>query len=297
MRRGFTVLEILICIGVITLLLAVAIPAVHNARQSARLMDCKNRIKQVTLASHAFHETYGHFPVEGTRFGSLLPFVEQQNLYDTLNLKEEYKNLTSGLIKPPEPGLGLVTAFVCPNGDDDGAKYEFSYAANQGSLPSGVRLDGKSVFFVANGVADLHYKAGDKVTISDVYDGTSNTAFYAEQRPLRQGELQWTSDIAHLANASEVANSADLAVESKQVTSSPRRTFGNLHNSTYNHFVGPNGRTCFFPKSGSTGTNPARGYHTGGMNVSKVDGSVQFVSDDIDLQVWHQLGSRDSRLE
>lgn len=297
MKRGFTTLELLVCIGVIALLLAIALPAVHNARQSARLMDCRNRVKQVTLASHAFHETYGHFPVEGTRFGSLLPFVEQQNLYDTLKLKEVYKNPTSEIVKPPEPGLSLVTAFVCPNGDDDAAKYEFSYAANQGSLPSGVRLDGKSVFFVASGVADLHFKGGDKVTISDVYDGTSNTAFYTEQRPLGRGELQWTSDVSQLANAAEVASSAALAVKSRQVTSSLRRTFWNLHNSTYNHFVRPNGRTCLFPNSGSGETNPARGYHTGGMNVSKVDGSVQFVSDDIDLQVWHQLGSRDSRLD
>ena len=102
-RRGFTLVEILVALAIIGVLVALLLPAVQAAREAARQMHCSNNLKQLSLASLAFHENRGRFP-PGGRFwkdnsqqpggtchydkGSwlvyTLPYMEQQNLYDQL---------------------------------------------------------------------------------------------------------------------------------------------------------------------------------------------------------------------
>ena len=65
MRRGFTAVELLVCITVVGAILAITLPAVQSAREAARMVECKNRVQQITLASLNFHDTHKHFPREG----------------------------------------------------------------------------------------------------------------------------------------------------------------------------------------------------------------------------------------
>src|SRR5262249_46197561 len=101
-RPGFTLIELLVVIAIIGVLIALLLPAVQAARESARRVQCKNNLKEVTLAVHNFHDANGTMPpyfgiyplrssaqypwsnrsaVYGGWWVHLLPYIEQDNLY------------------------------------------------------------------------------------------------------------------------------------------------------------------------------------------------------------------------
>ena len=97
-RGGFTLVELLVVIAIIGVLIALLLPAVQQARESARRTQCVNNLKQVGLAVHNFHDTFGELPPSRIQYeylgwsAVLLPFMEQTNLYDQLDLKKKYKD-------------------------------------------------------------------------------------------------------------------------------------------------------------------------------------------------------------
>src|SRR5882757_5338448 len=89
LKRAFTLVELLVVIAIIGVLVALLLPAVQSARESARRTQCINNMKQVTLAVHNYADTFrGTFPVGeysccwGTWLVALLPYVEQNSLYE-----------------------------------------------------------------------------------------------------------------------------------------------------------------------------------------------------------------------
>src|SRR5688500_11330903 len=120
-RRAFTLVELLVVIAIIGILVALLLPAVQAARESARRMQCSNNLKQLGLAFHNYHDNYKQFPmawfITGTTpwnskaWGvSLLPFIEQQPLhdqYDSKRLANFGNNPT--VIRTP------IAVFICPS--------------------------------------------------------------------------------------------------------------------------------------------------------------------------------------
>src|SRR6478735_7336062 len=92
-RRGFTLVELLVVIAIIGVLVALLLPAVQSAREAARRMSCSNKLKQLALALHAYHDSTLAFPPQGlpthgtaNAWGwapMILPFIELKAMYDT----------------------------------------------------------------------------------------------------------------------------------------------------------------------------------------------------------------------
>ena len=293
-RRGFTVLEVLVCIAIIGVLLSLVVPAVQNARESARSTDCKNRLRQIGLASHNFHDAHRAFPQEYLYYERLMPHLELQNLYDRIQAyRDNPKDIN------PFDNFGTAPVFACPSGDVNPAELEVSYLRSMGT-----RLDPFFRNVDSNGTLFTDFKFQKPIRISHVTDGTSNTAFWSEtlswqKTNLRNQEsepgLYWRQ-IAQRPNSmrelQQLCRTADGLFKQSQ-----SGLFHSLLGAEYyQHITPPNTTPCAWDYAIFSGiaSKPPSSAHVGGVNVLLVDDSVRFVSDSIDELAWRELGSRNS---
>src|SRR5262249_54509640 len=122
-RRGaFTLVELLVVISIITALIGLLLPAVQSAREAARRTQCSNNIKQYGAALHMFHDSRGQFPNGNVRVKNwtfqcmLLPFLEENNLYQTINLTYTGTCFQADdAMGANDPGAKLVPVNFCPS--------------------------------------------------------------------------------------------------------------------------------------------------------------------------------------
>lgn len=133
-RRGFTLVELLVVITIIGILIALLLPAVQAAREAARRIACTNKMKQLGIAWHNYHTVHKCFPINwGTTLGGdisvkgqswltlSLPFVEQEPLKDMVAFGEAlgYVDTAKGK-NNPFVAKSVVSAFVCPSDTSQG---------------------------------------------------------------------------------------------------------------------------------------------------------------------------------
>lgn len=291
--RGFTVVELLVCLSVIGLITAIVLPAVLRSRAAARQVQCKNNVRNLGLALNSFVGTHRHFPVlpgndfpQSSAFLQLLPYLDESNLYQKL-LDAEVSGPLFGPIVP-EITTGRPSVLVCPEDGNAATKPRTTcYATNEGwpiPLSQRTKLVRDGVMYQASG------RRGNKVFPQAIRSGLSNTAAIAEIVTWRSGRGPWT-----VYGGDPLNRVPDLTPEAARETclgfngGSGQR--GRLWSwfypgsTGYNHVMLPNEKSCI-------GAWGSASRHGGGVQVSLCDGSVRFVSDSIDPKVWLVLGSR-----
>ena len=203
-RFGFTLVELLVVIAIIGVLIALLLPAVQAAREAARRMACANKLKQLSLALHNYHDTRGSFPAVGGDIGRndaakswasiflrLLPFLEQEQramLFDeTTDSSYPHRGIWSS---PTSEGCrGPAALFLCPS---DGTQFSFAVDRQHGASNYVVSYGDSSVSATVTetsspapmrqgrGIRGL--VGGQKVfrSMGSIADGTSNTIAFSE---------------------------------------------------------------------------------------------------------------------
>jgi prepilin-type N-terminal cleavage/methylation domain-containing protein len=311
-RHGFTLVELLTTIAIIGLLVGLLLPAVQSARESARRIHCSSNMRQLGLAVHSFHNSFGRFPAAsfdgnireitrqangGThtlwshRVGYIvgsLPFFEQQAVYDQA-MRTLSTNAGAPWHRNPGQGFGeQPPTLLCPSDP-------FSHQSATSS--------GRTSYRCNRGDAWMHdfdngwrgaFSRGDlgMCTFAKIRDGTSNTLMLAEAATASRSGNSSRGGVALRAGISVYAapstclarsNGFILIGDVQSLYSGSR--WGDAHNVYTGFFtaVRPNGPTCENDGNSDTYTVPAAdSYHPGGVNTVMCDGTVRFISDSID---------------
>jgi len=305
-RPGFSLVEMLVSISIIGILVALLLPAVQSARETARRSQCANNLKQLGLGLQQFHDINRQLPASLNQpvlaqnrvwtpqsqtwsyLVVLLPYIEQRPLYDNflsqicyattaVDVQSDFvRHGVEGLICPSEvqqfqPSLSVAAAT--------------SYHANLGDfLFDNYSLKYRGAFGDGKGIV---------VSYSMVRDGLSNTAAISETKigiPFDRRVSIGFSQKAPLSDGSppkiclQMIDADGLLIGNLN----PDHIVGfawtdGQHGSTgYFHLLPPNGPSC-----GLTIERwplvTAGSYHTAGVNICMLDGSVRFIGNNIDV--------------
>jgi prepilin-type N-terminal cleavage/methylation domain-containing protein len=306
-RSGFTLVELLVVIAIIGVMVGLLLPAVQAAREAARRMQCSNNLKQIGLALHNYESTYKMFPAGRTPLGlsahaSILPFLEQANAAELVDYGVAWNHANN--VKATQT---FIPGFNCPSDSQFAAPNGWAtttYRANQGSgilygLPPTLATDPNFGMPEPNGVFYLEKRK----RFRDILDGSSNTAAFSEHG---QGDFSnamssptdtfWPK--TNPLNADEAYRQCE-AIDPKdlqwQRVSDVGAPWVQAYHSTtiYMHVAPPNKRSCMFPPGRISTT--AKSSHIGGVMVARCDGSVVFVTDSVNLDIWRAFATRDGR--
>jgi len=303
-KAGFTLVELLVVITIIGILIALLLPAVQAAREAARCLQCKNNIKQIALALHNHHVAMGALPpgcywVEGqggysmgvTWIGSILPYIEQGNVQvlDGVSTGGGDRNMNLittklGVMHCPtdEPQCGV--AWVNWNPSNPEVYIKGNYGGNNGGGPMQWTADPFCKDCAIPRTRGI-FMNNSQTNWSSIFDGLGSTVMIAELIQGGKSPGPYTSG-------------------------GWQGVMSYWEGCLYQHERTPNSSSADWLRIGWCGTpipdlpciemyDPyntkliltARSRHPGGVNVGMCDGSVQFISNSIDLLTWQNLGN------
>jgi prepilin-type N-terminal cleavage/methylation domain-containing protein len=330
-QRGFTLVELLVVIAIIGILVALLLPAVQAAREAARRMSCSNNMKQLGLALHNYHDTYKTFPygegaapspgtvaTAGMNWNGpnwrihLLPYIEQGAMHSQLSFSHTFDACRPGFSVAANGGPNValrgyvVPVYRCPsssipvngvnvspsptNNNRDNAQL-IDYVGIMGSTPDtsvgfpGIGCSpqtGYGGIYCNNGtlVPNITYK------FSDITDGTSNVIAIGEQ----SGPIVYPdgrrADIRSNYYGGWCA-ATDGRVPSASWSGSPWGSGTSAIRYTINLNTAPVGADSTWDANTILTSD-----HPGGIMATRADGSVDFVTETIDMLMLRRLGAR-----
>jgi prepilin-type processing-associated H-X9-DG protein len=286
-------IELLVVIAIIAILISLLVPAVQRVRESAARTQCQNNLKQIALACHSYHGDFHAWPRCGTAANELawqvhiLPYIEQSGLHDQFDVRP------TGHYTDPNRlqwALDPVTVYLCPSSFADkmmqgGNNYVNTPDLVNGDSPFTAHYYGVlgpkgtdgydpsqtyKVFDSAGSYGGLSlggiFQRDRDVHMKDILDGTSNT--------LAIGEISWYNEVTGtryrpwvrgvLAGSSDIwcnsARNVDVAINTPGIDVFNDIAFGSQHR--------------------------------GGANFAMADGSTHFLTDDISMNLYRALASR-----
>ncbi|UUO04525.1 DUF1559 domain-containing protein [Blastopirellula sp. J2-11] len=297
-RHAFTLVELLVVIAIIGVLIALLLPAVQQAREAARRIQCSNQIRQIGIAMHNYHSAFQLFPPGGiTKISKtacdldgndesdigapwavlILPFMEEQARYDQYDFRYAFAGTILNSTAPNHAvQFSPNRKYQCPsdpNSTSDSCNTNYYACQGGGSAPKCTASDAPDRVYFYNGI--FHNNSSNR--FASVTDGTSNVIMIGETKYCPHisgaptGYTSWDTGLraypmglydfpSGLCAAMEGINSSDLDPSVDYPAGPATSTFGSKH---------PQGALFVF-----------------------ADSSVQFLSDTTDLTILRLLGSR-----
>ncbi len=320
-NRGFTLVELLVVIAIIGVLVALLLPAVQAAREAARRSSCSNNMKQINLALHNHHDTFGEFPVmremgnghTGRQAGwiSLLPFIEQDNLYDEITANHKGRVPWSG----HAVWRSKIDAFICPSSTNGNRGHSGQVTSRNYMMCLGdVRRNRDGQMRNTRGV----FQNRDNLGFRDITDGTSNTISFSERISMTNaarvdtGAFVGSGAINSPNDCNSVAPGGIIPAGEGRIEdyrwNDGRASFSGFFAAAPPNAPSCKGRAATDGNIHDGNTFPgASSLHPGGVMVGMADASVRFVPDTIDVGnqtatfsmngpsqygVWGAMGSR-----
>jgi prepilin-type N-terminal cleavage/methylation domain-containing protein/prepilin-type processing-associated H-X9-DG protein len=332
-RPAFTLIELLVVIAIIAILVALLVPAVQKVREAAARTQCTNNLKQLALAAHNYESANKRLPpafkgdvppgsplpayfYSWSALAYLNPYLEQTAIYNRMDLTQPIYVPPNYTISPPNQFAVAQTVplFLCPSdrgmpvssayGVTDIGPTNYAFCVGTGTTRGGAP-------FGQTWSSDGMFQAKKGFRITDITDGTSNTAMISESTLGEGDENTGTKPgnpqtyYAYVAIGQPLSDANCAAATT--YNNANRRGFmwatGEIRCASYNHYLTPNSATpdCvtndLSPGPGqytAVGFRAARSKHPGGVNLALGDGSVRFVSETISLAAWRAIATRDS---
>lgn len=308
LREAFTLVELLVVIAMIGILIALLLPAVQVARESARRSSCTNNLKQLGLAFHHYHDTLKVFPPSyviqpggGGRNGTpdsitrdagpgyawgtlLLPFMEQHPLHASIDFTRPCWDPANGNAAKTE-----LAGFLCPSSSENSRKLivesnvlSVSIQFGRSCYVANVGQEEPWIYTVDSydGIADGPIYRNSQTTMASITDGTSNTVFLGEQHPILSDKT-WYGVVP-----------GSLVHPQPRFAFSPSEPAGvlvNVHSGPCSAVSPP---AIHAPNSPVCAPCQMYAEHPGGCNIVLGDGSTRFVSEMINQNTWAALSSR-----
>jgi prepilin-type processing-associated H-X9-DG protein/prepilin-type N-terminal cleavage/methylation domain-containing protein len=273
-RTAFTLIELLIVIGIISILLGLLIPAVQRVRESAARTQCMNNVKQIVLGLHNYHDSHSRLPPGVTSnqpaepfprmtwLTRLLPHIEELALWQDTLLAYSYDR--SPFTNPPHLGFSTpIRLFACP-ADSRTLEAQNTHQGYRAALTSYLGVLG-TAYDQTNGVLFLN----STTRLADITDGTSNTIAVGERPPSADFWYGWW----YAGYGQAASGSGDMLLGARE------RKFGGPYVD-----LCPPGPYHFQPGSFDEQCDLFHFWspHSGGANFGFADGSVRFLSYEAD---------------
>jgi len=326
-KLGFTLIELLVVIAIIAILVALLLPAVQQAREAARRSSCKNNLKQIGLALHNYHDVHSVFPpglinsgaiastapysfsLNHTALTMILPYIEQAPLYDTFNF-----SIASG---PAQHSSGPPVLGWNPTGVNAIATSKFitTYSCPSDSAPSRVTYNNSgAAYYNVTNAATTNYV----LLTGHIYEGSTGNwnAYKSSTTTLQNGTtgVQWRSAFGNnsslrMRDMKDGTSSTLMIGETKQdkISTTYRTYWGQgRHTGIFGRIVATDRRyginvsghefCCNGSSNWCCASKPnlqyawgLGSYHTGGAQFVLGDGSVRFLSENIDFNTLCEL--------